>query len=326
MASIAALPVLIGLAVDYAIQFQARFDEARARAATREPAVRAPRVAGGPTILTAGLATAVGLPRAAAVAGADGARLRRAAGARHRARARRARSAPASPRSCASAAARRAPAAARPRARGSRRCASHPRVHAAGEWLADRAWRALGVRARRGRGACWRSGWRWPSSGSALDTQSEVVSDVRELVPQDLQALQDVNVLQEETGVSGEIDVTVRADDITDPEVIAWMTQLPGAACCTTHGYRPGQALHPEAEPARAVPGAVAARPVHARRAARRRCGTPARRGAGLLLAGRGHRRPHDRQPRVRHPADAARPPEGGGGRHQGRARTARRA
>ena len=53
--------------------------------------------------------------------------------------------------------------------------------------------------------------------GLAVDTQSEVVSDVRELVPQDLQALQDVNTLQKETGVAGEIDVTVRADDITDP-------------------------------------------------------------------------------------------------------------
>ena len=30
MASIAVLPILIGLAVDYAIQFQARFTEARA--------------------------------------------------------------------------------------------------------------------------------------------------------------------------------------------------------------------------------------------------------------------------------------------------------
>ena len=29
MASIAVLPILIGLAVDYAIQFQARFNEAR---------------------------------------------------------------------------------------------------------------------------------------------------------------------------------------------------------------------------------------------------------------------------------------------------------
>ena len=48
MASIAALPVLIGLAVDYAIQFQARFDEARrGRAAARpRPRPRRPRAAG----------------------------------------------------------------------------------------------------------------------------------------------------------------------------------------------------------------------------------------------------------------------------------------
>ena len=63
MASIAVLPVLIGLAVDYAIQFQARYDEDRGReGAGRAPRRRrrAPRRPGGPTIATAGLATAVG--------------------------------------------------------------------------------------------------------------------------------------------------------------------------------------------------------------------------------------------------------------------------
>ena len=52
MASIAALPILIGLAVDYAIQFQARFDEAGRR--------RRRRLVGGPTIAAACLATAAG--------------------------------------------------------------------------------------------------------------------------------------------------------------------------------------------------------------------------------------------------------------------------
>ena len=69
MASIAVLPVLIGLAVDYAIQFQARFDEQRARrrgtprgrsARPRRGGRAWPRPAGGPTIVTAGAATAVG--------------------------------------------------------------------------------------------------------------------------------------------------------------------------------------------------------------------------------------------------------------------------
>ena len=61
MASIAVLPVLIGLAVDYAIQFQSRVEEER-RGGTvpvAEAAVRAARV-GAPTIATAGMATIVG--------------------------------------------------------------------------------------------------------------------------------------------------------------------------------------------------------------------------------------------------------------------------
>ena len=63
MASIAVLPDLIGLGVDYAIQFQSRFNEERDRAgpgtAAAEPARRAAAV-GAPTIATAGIATATG--------------------------------------------------------------------------------------------------------------------------------------------------------------------------------------------------------------------------------------------------------------------------
>ena len=59
MASIAALPILIGLAVDYAIQFQARFDEASA-AALAAPRRREPPPSQRPTIATACLATAAG--------------------------------------------------------------------------------------------------------------------------------------------------------------------------------------------------------------------------------------------------------------------------
>ena len=235
MASIAALPVLIGLAVDYAIQFQARFDEAEARG-DPEPAVAA-AVAGGPTILTAGLATATGflvlllspvpmvrgfglllvlgivLALACALCAGFAAltRFRGRGGERRRSR-----------------------LGARV---GSLR--EHPRVHAAGEWLADRSWRALGMSLSHPRRVL-AIGLAVAVVGLALDTQSEVVSDVRELVPEDLQALRDVNVLQEETGVSGEIDVTVRADDITDDKVVAWMTRFQDRVL-REHGYRPGK-------------------------------------------------------------------------------------
>ena len=61
MATIAVLPVLIGLAVDYAIQSHARFDEVLERErAGPAAAVPVAAAAGGPTIATAGLATATG--------------------------------------------------------------------------------------------------------------------------------------------------------------------------------------------------------------------------------------------------------------------------
>ncbi|MGH2847412.1 MAG: MMPL family transporter, partial [Thermoleophilaceae bacterium] len=123
---------------------------------------------------------------------------------------------------------------------------------AAREWLADRSWRALGTALSRPRRVL-AVGLAVAVVGLALDTQSEVVSDVRELVPQDLQELRDVNVLQEETGVSGEIDVTVRADDITDSRVIAWMTRFQDAVL-REHGWRPGKRCTQERNPPELCP------------------------------------------------------------------------
>ncbi len=97
MASIAVLPVLVGLAVDYAIQFQARVDEEAERATLSadgagraQPPSDAPAVVGraaalgAPTIATAAAASAAAMLVLRALAGADGARLRRAARRRRR--------------------------------------------------------------------------------------------------------------------------------------------------------------------------------------------------------------------------------------------------
>jgi hydrophobe/amphiphile efflux-3 (HAE3) family protein len=244
MASIAVLPVLIGLAVDYAIQFQARFDEERTRGREGAVAATAAATAGGPTILTAGIATAVGflvllLSPVPMVRGFGallvvgiGLALLCAVCAGFAALARFA--------------GRREPVVSTPRFSG------NPRLAAGREWLADRAWRTLGVALSRPRRVL-AVGLAVAVVGIALDTQSEVVSDVRELVPQDLQELRDVNVLQEETGVSGEIDVTVRADDITDREVIAWMTRFQ-AGVLREHGYRPGKRCTQERNPPELCP------------------------------------------------------------------------
>jgi predicted RND superfamily exporter protein len=59
--------------------------------------------------------------------------------------------------------------------------------------------------------------------GWAVDTQTEVRSDLQALVPQDLPAVRDLETLQRTTGVAGEVDVVVEGRDLTDPKVVAWM-------------------------------------------------------------------------------------------------------
>jgi uncharacterized protein len=201
MASIAALPILIGLAVDYAIQFQARFDET-------ESAERAGAL-GGPTIAAAVLATGagflalqlspvpmvrefgwvliLGIAVAFALAlttGLGTLALRRAG--------------PVS---------------------GGRRLrwmlgTSHP-SHPPGERFLSlaRANPAAVVGVAIGLAVM---GW-------GAGTQVETVSDIRELAPQNIEAVEGLNELQETTGVSGQLDVSIEAEDLTDPEVVEWM-------------------------------------------------------------------------------------------------------
>jgi uncharacterized protein len=220
MASIAGLPVLIGLAVDYAIQLQARFAEAREAGSSPVRAAGEAAARGGPVVATACLATAAGflvlllspipMVRSFGVVLVTGILVafvlaltvglavlsmtgeRRASGPRPRPRA---------PRLPASVT--RASASLRERLAG-----IGPRSLAVSIAMPGRVIAAATVLAVAG----WIAG-----------TRTEIISDFRELVPRNLPELQNVDTLQEETGVSGQVDVTVTADDITDPEVVAWM-------------------------------------------------------------------------------------------------------
>jgi predicted RND superfamily exporter protein len=84
--------------------------------------------------------------------------------------------------------------------------------------------------------------------GFAVDPLIDVVSDPRELVPQDLSALRDLNELERATGVSGDIYVTVDADDVTAPEVVGWMAQYKGEVL-EEFGYEPGDTCRQESAP-----------------------------------------------------------------------------
>ena len=235
MASIAVLPVLIGLAVDYAIQFQSRVAEAGGD-------VRRAAVLGGPTVLTAGAATGAGflvlvlspvpMVRGFGVLLVIGIALAFVATFTAGAAvltATRGRPAPA------------------PLARLG--ALLEPAWHGAGELLADnRPARAVSGAARRaGRGAL-RAATTYPDRvlavglalaviGWVLDTQTHVESDVQKLVPQNLPALRDLRALEESTGVGGEIDVMVDSAHLTDPETVAWMTSYQ-QRLLKRYGYR----------------------------------------------------------------------------------------
>jgi hydrophobe/amphiphile efflux-3 (HAE3) family protein len=228
MASIAVLPVLLGLGVDYAIQYQARVEEEAARGAPDMPAAaeRTARIA-VPTIATAGLATGVGflvllLSPVPMVRGFGVLLVAGIAIAFFLAL---------------SAGTAALVAAARRRGGGGTLGASARGAAELVDDLAARAGRALGpvrrfggrVRERTLRNALERPrrvlliGLAIALVGLAVDSQTRVSSDLRELVPQDLRGARDLDALQRATGVAGEIDVVVESDDLTDPKVVAWM-------------------------------------------------------------------------------------------------------
>jgi hydrophobe/amphiphile efflux-3 (HAE3) family protein len=236
MASIAVLPVLLGLGVDYAIQYQARIaDPPGARSAAR-----AARVA-VPTIATAALATAagflvlllspvpmvrgfgvllvvgVGIALALALTGGTAALV--ALGGDRRSSARTAR--PARGPSAVFA------AAGRPLGRSARGAAELLGAAARPLTRLERPARRAGRGTLRAALARPRRvlaiGLALAALGWVVDTQTEVRSDLRELVPQDLPAVRDLDTLQRTTGVAGEVDVVVEGRDLTDPKVVAWM-------------------------------------------------------------------------------------------------------
>ncbi|MGN6255586.1 MAG: efflux RND transporter permease subunit, partial [Solirubrobacterales bacterium] len=204
MASIAALPILIGLGVDYAIQFQARFDETGSaeRAAS----------AGGPTIGAAVLATGAGflalqlspIPMVRGfgwllilgIAIAFGVALSFGFG---------------------TLALRRAgpvvagdpPPPRRPRGWSPLR--RHPPVERI--LSLARAYPEVVLSVGVALAVC---GW-------VAGTQVETVSDIRSLAPQNIKAVEGLNELQDTTGVSGELDVSIKAPDLADPATVEWM-------------------------------------------------------------------------------------------------------
>jgi hydrophobe/amphiphile efflux-3 (HAE3) family protein len=241
MASIAVLPILIGLAVDYAIQFQSRVGEVGLPAAAR---------LGAPTLATAALATATGflvlllspVPMVrgfgvllvigiavallcALTAGAAALALAESDGGRLGAAFRGAGEILGGPFGFVPAAARGAAEL----------------VRSSAAWVAGRLGAVISrVPGRRRRpvrlsrdpiAALTRHPGRVLAVAAVIavvgwvaDTQTSVQSDVTKLVPTSMPALRDLRTLEHVTGVSGEIDVTVKAADVTKLSIVQWMS------------------------------------------------------------------------------------------------------
>jgi hypothetical protein len=238
MASVGVAPVLIGLAVDYAIQLQSRIQErARpgARRATVAEAVGEVARAGAPTVAVAAAATAAGFLVLALspvpmvrgfgvllVAGIGIAFLTAVTLGT-------------------AALVGLTPPDRPPRPVAAMGAVLGPAVRGAGELVRHNAVsRAIGRRGARVRGAALGAAARRPERvlmiglavaavGWVADTQTKVESDVTKLVPQNLRALDDLQALQRSTDVGGQIDVLVHADRLTDPKVITWMTRYQAA-------------------------------------------------------------------------------------------------
>jgi predicted RND superfamily exporter protein len=58
--------------------------------------------------------------------------------------------------------------------------------------------------------------------GWVASAGTHVETDIRDLAPSNLSALKDLNELEKETGISGDVNVTIRAQDPTSPAVISW--------------------------------------------------------------------------------------------------------
>ncbi len=197
MASIAVLPILIGLAVDYAIQFQARFDEVLATGATGPEAARTAANLSGPTIATACLATAAGflvlllsptpMVRGFGVllvigvllsfglvmtGGFAALSLRRGA---------------------------------------SLKSPSSNRLRFLVDFSIQKPITVLAI------------GIVLAAIGWGVGTQISTVSEVRQLAPHNLSEVKDLDTYEAATGTTGDLEVLIEAPDLTDPATIEWM-------------------------------------------------------------------------------------------------------
>ncbi|HEX4186483.1 MAG TPA: MMPL family transporter [Solirubrobacteraceae bacterium] len=269
MASIAVLPVLVGLSVDYAIQFQTRAEEALddGEGGGRVGTLRRAATQGGPTIATAAAASAaailvlalspvpmvrgfgvllvIGVAIAllcAFTVGAAALALTREVGAAALALTRDEHlpSLAAGAAGAGSARRRRAgrlPVRVSSAAAGARSLVGEPLAAA---WRGARELARVNPLSRAVSHGALVVAVRQPQRvllvglalaalGWGLDTQTRVETDITKLVPQSLSSLQNLSTLERATGVGGGIDLMLSGHDVARASTIEWMSAYESA-------------------------------------------------------------------------------------------------
>jgi hydrophobe/amphiphile efflux-3 (HAE3) family protein len=230
LAQVAVLPVLIGLVVDYAIQFQSRVsEELEAGAGDARAAIGRAAQHGMPTLATAcaasAAATLVLLTSPVPMVRGFGALLAIGLGIGLL---------------CVLTvgsaalvlAGRRADQPAAPAVRPARRLA--PAWRGARELLSDNALtrgvnRAALVYAVRRPALVLGVGLALAAIGWGLGTQTPVQTNIEKLVPQNMASLKNLDTLEHLSGVGGEIDLMVSAHNVARPATIEWMSSYESA-------------------------------------------------------------------------------------------------
>jgi uncharacterized protein len=245
IAQVAVLPVLVGLAVDYAVQFQSRVEEVLIEGAAQgvPSAIRRAAFAGGPAIALAAVASmgAFAVVLSSPVPMVRGFGILLVVGV-------------AIALFCALlvGSAALVLVGRRPERGGAAGAGGTAGVSAiAGAWAQARelvrenpltrgvARLALVVAVRRP-GRVLAVGLALAVLGWGLDTQTRVETDITKLVPQDMQSLRNLSALERASGVGGEIDMMVSAKDLTRPSTIEWMSSYQNSVL-RRFGYSAGR-------------------------------------------------------------------------------------
>jgi hydrophobe/amphiphile efflux-3 (HAE3) family protein len=265
VAQVAVLPVLVGLAVDYAIQFQSRAAEILAegvsdtRTAVREAArVSAPTIATAvaasvaatlvlvlspvPMVRGFGVLLAVGIAIAfvcALIVGSAALVVDGRRGAEGSPSGSSSDSAPAPARAGVLSGARPGAVGRRPRwptqlARRGMRELLGPAWRGARELLMDNPLTRFVSRAALDRavhhpGRVLGVGLALAVLGWGLDTQTKVQTNIEKLVPQDTASLRNLNTLERLSGVGGVVNLTISGSGVLEPATIEWMSSYESA-------------------------------------------------------------------------------------------------